>query len=251
MNQNWDAEKYSENFSFVHNYGNDVMALVNIENASTILDLGCGNGVLTNQFAEKGLSTIGIDSSEEMLEIARRNYPEIEFILSDATHFTLRKPVDIVFSNAVFHWIDKSKQLDMMKCVYHALNVGGQFVFEMGGFGNNKLIHSALLTAFEEAGYEYKMPFYFPSIGEYSPLLEQAGFKVRYAVLFDRPTELKGNNGLLDWIMMFVKNTFKEIDESDRSKIIEKAIKLLQADLYKNGVWFADYVRLRMKAVKE
>lgn len=136
-------------------------------------------------FAEKGLSTIGIDSSEEMLKIARRNYPEIEFILSDATHFTLRKPVDIVFSNAVFHWIDKSKQLDMMKCVYHALNVGGQFVFEMGGFGNNKLIHSALLTAFEEAGYEYKMPFYFPSIGEYSPLLEQAGFKdlcINYSV---------------------------------------------------------------------
>ncbi|MDO4945668.1 MAG: class I SAM-dependent methyltransferase [Ruminococcus sp.] len=251
MNQNWNAEKYSSDFSFVHNYGNDLIGLIDTANVNTVLDLGCGNGVLTNSLAEKGFSVIGIDGSKEMIKIARSHYPNIKFICSDATDFVLEKPVDAVFSNAVFHWIDKSSQSCMLKCVYQSLNSNGQFVFEMGGIGNNKLIHSALSNAFAEAGYEYTMPFYFPSIGEYSALLEKEGFKVRYAVLFDRPTMLKGDNGLLEWIHMFVNNPFLSVNPNDKKIIIDKVIKSLYSDLYRNGIWYADYVRLRMKAVKE
>lgn len=251
MNQIWDAEKYSADFSFVHEYGNDVMSLVDTENVSTVLDLGCGNGKLTSLFAEKGLSVIGMDGSEEMLKIAEKNYPDIKFICSDATDFALKAPVDAVFSNAVFHWIDESRQLDMMKCVYQALNSRGQFVFEMGGVGNNQLIHSALKNAFEEKGYPYRIPFYFPSIGQYSSLLEKAGFQVEYAVLFERPTALQGDSGMLDWIKMFVQNPFQGIETADRDAILKKAVELLYLDLYQNGVWYADYVRLRMKAIKK
>jgi len=212
MNQNWNAEKYSADFSFVHNYGNDVVNLIDTTNVKTVVDLGCGNGVITNSLAEKGFSVIGIDGSKEMIEIARNRYPDIKFIYSDATDFILENPVDVVFSNAVFHWIDKSEQSNMMKCVYQSLKNGGQFVFEFGGIGNNRLIHTALSKAFAEVDYEYTMPFYFPSIGEYSTLLETEGFKVRYAALFDRPTILKGDNGLLDWINMFVQNPFSTVN---------------------------------------
>ena len=73
------------------------------------------------------------------------------------------------------------------------------FAFEIGDHGNNALIHSVLAEKFAEYGYEYRMPFYFSAIGEYAALVEQAGFRVRYAVLFDGPTELKGSNGLKEW----------------------------------------------------
>lgn len=251
MNQNWNAEKYSSDFSFVHEYGNDVISLIDLKNARSVLDLGCGNGALSKVLAEKGLIVTGMDASEDMLAVARKNCPGIRFHRADATDFTLEESVDAVFSNAVFHWIDKSRQEDMMHCVYQALNDGGQFVFEMGGTGNNRLIHTALAQEFTKLGYTYTMPFYFPSIGEYAAMLEKTGFTVRYAVLFDRPTRLNGADGLTDWIKMFVKNPFVNVTEDDRQVILKKAVSALAPALYKDGVWYSDYVRLRMKAVKE
>ena len=251
MNILWDADEYTKDFSFVHEYGNSVAELVNYKEGSTVMDLGCGNGALTKAFCDKGFAAIGIDGSAELLNIAKKHYPDIEFIQADAANFTLDKLVDVVFSNAVFHWIEKEKQMSMLNCVFKALKGNGQFVFEFGGKGNNAMIHGALQKAFAENGCTYKMPFYFPSIGEYAPLLEKAGFKVTYAVLFDRPTELKGENGLKDWMKMFVKTPFTDIDPCVKDRILDQAVEELRGGLCVNGKWYADYVRLRMKAIKE
>lgn len=252
MNIAWNAEKYTEDFSFVHQYGNGVLELIGTDNVNTILDLGCGNGAISKTLKDKGFAVKGIDASKELLDIAKNNDSEIQFIQADATDFKLEEPVDVVFSNAVFHWIDRKKQADMLSCVYNALKDNGQFVFEFGGIGNNQRIHHALEKVFLEYGYEYKMPFYFPTIGEYSGLLEKAGFQVRYALLFDRFTELKGDNGLVDWINMFVKTPFSVINgDGVKDAMIEKAVTSLSDDLYKDGIWYADYVRIRMKAIKK
>ncbi len=180
MNIKWDADKYTENFSFVHQYGKDVVELIDCKNGSTLIDLGCGNGALTKALQEKGFRVTGVDSSEELLEIAGRKYPDIPFIRADAADFSVDEAVDVVFSNAVFHWIDREKQSAMLGCVYKALKEEGQFVFEFGGHGNNALIHGVLGEVFSEHGYEYKMPFYFPSIGEYAALVEREGFLLLY-----------------------------------------------------------------------
>ena len=251
MNIKWDADKYTKDFSFVHQYGNGVAELIDCEKGDALIDLGCGNGALTKALQEKGYRVTGIDSSEELLETARQKYPDIPFIQADATDFLVEEAVDAVFSNAVFHWIDREKQADMLACVHKALKGKGQFVFEFGGHGNNALIHSALGEVFSEHGYGYKMPFYFPTIGEYAALVERAGFLVKYAVLFDRPTELKGSDGLKEWIHMFVKTPFAIMDDAEGEEIICQAVERLRNALYREGRWYADYVRIRMKAVKE
>lgn len=251
MNIKWDENKYSSDFSFVHQYGNSLMDLIDGNNRGTVLDLGCGNGALSKVMHDKGYDVTGIDASKELLDISRKNYPDIKFIEADATNFSLKEPVDIVFSNAVFHWINREYQQDMLKCVYEVLKENGQFVFEFGGYGNNQLIHKALGEIFSKHKYTYEMPFYFPTISEYATLLENAGFRVTYATLFDRPTELKGSNGLKDWINMFVKTPFSVINNEDEKRmIIDKTVSNLQEILYKDGKWYADYVRIRMKAIR-
>ena len=160
-------------------------------------------------------------------------------------------PVDAVFSNAVLHWIDRERQADTLRCVYRALRQGGQFVFEMGGAGNAEQIHDALRQAFEKRHFPYQISFYFPSIGEYAPLLEQAGLRVTYATLFDRPTPLKGEQGMESWIRMFVKEPFAAVPTAQAEVIIREAVEALRPSLYQNGVWTADYVRLRCKAEKQ
>ena len=251
MNQKWDSQKYTESFSFVHQYGNDVAGLIDMHQGNSILDLGCGNGALTARFHEQGLSVTGIDASEEMLQVARSRYPDIPFICADATAFRLDAGVDMVFSNAVLHWIEEGKQPDMIRCVYNALNDGGQFVFEMGGHGNNHLIHNALRESFQKRNLTYIKPFYFPTIGTYARLLEENGFRVTQASLFDRFTPLEGKDGLSDWIHMFVNRPFERVTDSVKGEIITETVSLLEPFLLKNAVWHADYVRLRMKAIKD
>ena len=250
MNIKWDAETYTSNFSFVHQYGNAVTELIDPEGVRSVLELGGGNGSLSQVLRDKGFSVTGLDASGELLAIARKTYPDIPFIQADATDFALPEPVDVVFSNAVFHWIDREKQARMLACVYRALKENGQFVFEFGGHGNNKQIHARLAEVFAEYGYSYQMPFYFPMIGEYAALLESAGFVVTYAILFDRPTKLNGENGLSDWIRMFVKTPFSAVDPRIGEVMIDQVTDRLRDVLYKDGTWYADYVRLRMKAVK-
>ena len=209
MNIKWDADKYTKDFSFVHQYGNDVAELINCEKGGTLIDLGCGSGALTKVLQEKGFRVTGMDSSEELLETARRKYPGIPFIWADAADFSVEEAVDVIFSNAVFHWIDKEKQTNMLACVHRALKGKGQFVFEFGGHGNNARIHGVLAEVFSEHGYEK------------------------------------------EWIRMFVKTPFAKVDNAERDEIINQAVERLKKSLYREGRWYADYVRIRMKAVNE
>lgn len=66
MNINWDAKGYKENFSFVHEYGEDVVSLLKSPKGAAVLDLGCGNGALSVKLLEKGYKVIGMDASEAM-----------------------------------------------------------------------------------------------------------------------------------------------------------------------------------------
>lgn len=250
MNIQWDAEKYAQDFSFVPKHGADLIGMLDRETVHTVLDLGCGGGVLTKQLSEAGFSVLGMDASETQLALAEKTYPDIAFRVGDATDFSLQTPVDAVFSNAVLHWIPRGKHPQLLSCVYRALLPHGQFVFECGGYGNANAIHSALRQAFGKRHLDYRFAFYFPTVGEYTPLLEQAGFKVVSAELFDRPTPLKGENGLEDWIRMFLKEPFQSLSAAQTDEIIAEAVESLRPTLYCNGVWIADYVRLRCKAIK-
>jgi len=250
MNIQWNAEDYTHNFSFVHQYGKDLLSLIDGEHLS-VLDLGCGNGALTRQLQQAGFDAEGLDASPELLETAKQSCPDLIFHMGDASNFQAAKPYDVVFSNAVLHWIDPDKQDSMLRCVNKALKPGGQFIFEMGGCGNNALIHGSLERAFVRRGLTYQTPFYFPTIGQYSSRMEQAGFKVVYATLFDRPTPLKGEDGLYDWLCMFIKTPFGQMEAAEKDAILRETVQELKGMLYRDGVWYSDYVRLRCKAIKE
>ena len=248
MNIKWNAEGYAKDFQFVHKYGEDVLSLLDIEKGMKVLDLGCGNGALTKKIADMGADVIGMDASKEMLDIAKNNYPKLTFRQDDGVKFSLSEPVDAVFSNAVFHWIDDQDTL--LENISNSLKSNGQLVCEFGGYGCAETIHSALQKQFEKRGLTYRRTFYFPTIGQYTPVVERHGLKVVYAVLFDRKTLLSGKDGMKDWIEMFVTLPFKGLDKGLGDEIIEEAVEDLKSSLYEDGVWYADYVRIRLKAKK-
>lgn len=250
MNIEWNAENYRQNFSFVPAYGEDVMKLLTVKPNSNVVDLGCGNGTLTAKLNTLGYNVTGIDASTDMLSLARKNYPDINFVQGDAISFRLSKPADAIFSNAVMHWIDADKQQATLDNIAANLRQGGEFVFEFGGYGCAEAVHSMLEQIFREHGRQYLRMFYFPTIGMYAPMVEKSGMRVEYAVLFDRPTPQKGGRTVKDWIKMFDIKPFADISAEEAEVIMDEAEKHLRPKLYQQGIWYVDYVRIRMRARK-
>ena len=249
----WDSAAYDGSHSFVYEYGADVVDLLDPQPDERVLDLGCGTGHLTDRIAESAAEVVGLDRSAEMIETARENHPDLEFRQGDAREFAVAEPFDAVFSNAVLHWIDD--QAAVLRSVADALRPGGRFVAELGGTGNVAAIVDAVGAELAHCGCEPPSdPWYFPTIGDHATALEAAGFEVRYATLFDRPTELDdGEAGMAAWLGMFGDRLLGAIPEDRRSDVIAGVEARLREDLYdpESGTWTADYRRLRFVAVRE
>jgi len=248
----WNAELYDDKHAFVFQYGESVLELLDIKPGERVLDLGCGTGHLTNEIKNNGAEVIGIDASADMIAKAVKTYPGIDFRVADASDFHFDEPFDAVFSNAVLHWVHKVDEA--IKCVYDSLKPGGRFVAEMGGKGNNAQILAATKQVLEKHGYPQlanKKPWYFPSLGEYTSKLENAGFRVTSAIHFDRPTLLHdGRVGVAKWLNMFGDTFFEGIETTEKQQILTEITNLLEPYYNNNGEWYADYVRLRFVAVK-
>ncbi|HXT57669.1 MAG TPA: methyltransferase domain-containing protein [Pirellulales bacterium] len=250
--QTWNAGLYVQRHSFVYQHGVDLLELLAPRSGERILDLGCGAGQLTAQIAASGAEVLGLDASAEMIAEARRLHPRLAFELADAARFEVGEPFDAVFSNAVLHWVTRAEKA--VERIAAALRAGGCFVAEFGGRGNVSNTLEAVRQAVSAVlGREVGdvNPWYFPSVGQYATLLEARGLEVRYAALFDRPTPLdEGEQGLANWLQMFGAPCFAMLPEADRPRAVAEAIERARPRLWKDGVWIADYRRLRVVAVK-
>lgn len=250
MNIKWNAQNYKNSFQFVPQYGEDVISLLTVRKGSRVIDLGCGNGTLTKKLADHGYDVIGIDASNDMIALAEKEYTDLPFLQGDALTFQLKEKADAIFSNAVFHWIDEKDQEKMIDNIAKQLREGGELVCEFGGYGCGETVHSKLEKCFAERGLIYPRTFYFPTVGEYAPLLEKHGLRVEFATLFDRPTIQKSEHGVIDWINMFVTKPFEGMNRNIKNDILQETENGLRDCLFSDGKWYIDYVRIRIRARK-
>jgi trans-aconitate 2-methyltransferase len=252
IDQKWDTTLYDNKHSFVYKFGEDLLDLLSPKQSERILDVGCGTGHLTAKIAERGATVIGLDNSAEMIATAQKNYPRIEFVLADVADektFKLSKRFDSIFSNATLHWVENAN--NAVKNMSRLLKPNGRFVVEFGGKGNVEHIQRAVKDALcDLLGACPRFGWYFPSVGEYASLLEEFGFEVNAAWLFDRPTPLEGEEGLRNWIKMFGSVMFFDLDDDIKKRATDRAVNLLREKLYRDGSWFADYRRIRIVATK-
>src|SRR3954464_5909861 len=103
MSQTWSATGYAHNTHFVPAVGDAVFQILSPQSGERILDLGCGDGVLTQRLVDVGATVVGVDSSPEMIAAAKAR--GLDARLMDASKITFANEFDAVFSNAVLHWI--------------------------------------------------------------------------------------------------------------------------------------------------
>ena len=248
----WDAPEYQQSHSYIWQYGADLLGLLDPQPGQKILDLGCGTGHLTAEIAKSGAGVVGVDSSADMVRIAGQNFPHVIFLQADARKLSFDKPFDAVFSNAVLHWIKEADEV--LDSIAGCLKHGGRIVAEMGGKGNIEGVVTALRRALSSTlGHPRNEvdPWYFPTIGEYSRLLEERGFEVSFASHFSRPTpQQEGEGGLRDWIRMFCSEFLSGLDSDVEDRVLTLVEEELRPRMYDGVRWMVDYRRLRFEARK-
>jgi len=245
--QTWDPASYAKNARFVSDLGAQVLELLSPQPGERILDLGCGDGVLTKKLADLGCKVVAVDASAPQVEAARRL--GLEAYVMNGEELSYREEFDAVFSNAVLHWIKRADAV--IEAVYRALRPGGRFVAECGGHGCVDKIRTALVQALDRRGIdgEARVPWYFPTPGDYATRLERAGFRVDSIALIPRPTPLPGD--IIAYLETFGQSFLAGLAGPAREEFLQEVRSVLQPQLVNSdGVWVADYVRLRLSATK-
>ena len=253
--QVWDPQRYVERAAFVQDGGAPVLDLLAARAGERILDLGCGVGGLSRRIAETGARVLGLDASAEMIASAREQQPDLEFVHGDAEAIGFDAEFDAVFSNAALHWMLRPDAV--AQGVYRALKPGGRFAAEFGGVGNVLGVREAVSSARRELQLDSDsaptMPWYFPSIGEYSALLERAGFEVRFAALIERPSAMNdapNASGVRAWLELLAQPLIADVPEPQRSAFFEAVERHARPQLFRDGAWWIDYVRIRVVALR-
>ena len=248
MQQTWNAEQYAQNGRFVADLAGGVVELLAPQPGESILDIGCGDGALTEKLASSGVHMTAIDASPDMVRAAQARGLDARLISAESLPF--EQEFDAVFSNAALHWM--RDQDAVISGVFRALKPGGRFVAEMGGHGNVAAIRVALLAIASRFGLDAESAGdnLFSSPDGYRERLERHGFRVESIQLIPRPTLLP-DSGMRGWLTTFRRGLFHQIAASDRDAAIDQTVALLEPVLLDDqGRWFADYVRLRFLARK-
>jgi SAM-dependent methyltransferase len=243
--QQWQPDRYATNARFVAELGAPLLELLAPRPGERILDLGCGDGALTERVAALGCTVIGVDASPEMVAAARRR--GLEAYVADGQDLRFMAEFDAVLSNAALHWMRDADAV--LRGVRRALRPGGRFVGEFGGHGNVAAITVALVAVLTRRGIDghAAFPWYFPSREGYAAKLEANGFAIDLIDLIPRPTLLPTD--MAGWLDTFAETFFARLPAGERDGARAEVLALLAPYLCdERGRWTVDYVRLRFAA---
>jgi len=228
----WNAKDYERNSQAQQKWARELIANLNLAGAEDILDLGCGDGKITAEIARLvgDGSVVGVDNSRQMIDLAKEKYsqnqhPNLSFQVMDASDLSFEECFDVIFSNAVLHWVKNHKPV--IEGLYKSLRVGGKILLRMGGKGDAEGILSTmndLKTSHKWAQYftEFEFPFTFLGVDEYQALLKESGFSINRVELIPKDMKHDGKPGLEGWIRTTWLPYTERIPKEKRQEFIEE-----------------------------
>ena len=256
MSFEFDAKKYNQASTHQKEWGEKLISELDLAGDERILDLGCGDGAITEQLAAivpRG-KVVGIDGSQNMIEAARkRQGPNLSFVKMDINSLDYRDEFDLVFSNATLHWIKDHTRL--LANIHTCLRKNGTVRLNFAADGNCSHLITILRTATEMPQYSgyfvgFDWPWYLPTVTEYEALLKQSPF--RDAKVWGETADryFADSDAMVRWIDQPALVPFiKFVDEADRQHFRDFVVgEMIKETLQADGTCFGTFRRVNVLA---
>ena len=254
----FDGEKYKQASKHQKEWGNRLISRLTLRGSETILDLGCGDGILTEQLSllVPNGKVIGIDASRGMIETAKRiKRDNLTFICMDINTIGFINEFDLIFSNATLHWI-KNHELLLMRCLL-ALKPKSVIRWNFAGDGNCENFFHTLKALMNEPAYSaffanFVWPWFMPSEAEYRRILENTGFSKVKIEFENADRYFSDSDEMIRWIdQPSIVPFMKQLPDSEKASFRNAVIEIMiERTKQPDGRCFETFRRIDVEAVK-
>lgn len=254
----FNGEKYKEASKHQKEWGGKLIAQLDLKGDESILDLGCGDGLLTEQLAVLAARgyVLGVDASEGMIQTAKKlRRDNLEFRQLDINKMDFINRFDIIYSNAALHWIKNHERL--LNSSVTALKSGGRIFWNFAGEGTCTNFFEVIRKKMREDKYtdyfrDFEWPWYMPSKSNYQKLISNTAFSESEVTEEYVDRYFSSADEMIKWldqptIVPFLTVIPGSLKERFRNEVIEE---MLQKALQPDGTCFETFRRIRVKAVK-
>ena len=254
----FDGEKYKKASRHQKEWGSSLIGELSLRGDEAILDLGCGDGGLTEELAQSVPAghVLGIDASVGMIETAKkRKRGNLEFLQMDINDIDFENRFDVIFSNAALHWVkDHAKLLNNS---LQALKGNGVLLWDFAGEGNCANFYTVVREQMRRKKYEpyfrdYEWPWYMPAKEEYEKLAAAAGFPTYDITEVNRDRYFADADEMIKWIdqpciVPFLSILPDDVSTDFRDDVIQAMVERTQQ---KDGTCFETFRRIHVTAGK-
>lgn len=254
----FDGQKYKQASRHQNEWGIKLISELKLKGTEVILDLGCGDGALTDRLSllvPKG-RVLGIDASLGMISTAEKHIRDnLNFICMDINNMIFENEFDVIFSNAALHWIKDHKKL--LTNAFKALKENGVILWNFAGDGNCSNFYDVIKKKIKEDKYKkyfhgFEWPWYMPSKTEYEELIGNIGFSEVYVEEENADRYFSDSDEMIRWIdqpslVPFVKFIPDNMKETFRGEVIDE---MLQRTLQSDGTCFETFRRIKVRGLK-
>jgi trans-aconitate 2-methyltransferase len=242
--RDWDATTYDRISAPQQAWAAEQLSRLELRGDEVVLDAGCGSGKITAVLADlvpRG-RVYAVDAAPSMVAHTQRALGERATALcQDLTELALPEPVDVIFSNATFHWIPDHDAL--FAALRRALKPGGRLLAQCGGRGNIdrfRTLSDDVATEEPFAPYfaGWSKPWNYATAEETAERLREAGFVDVHTWLEDRPTQLAEPRAFVTTVCLV--RHLDPLPEALREPFVDRVMQRLDTPVV------LDYVRLNM-----
>ena len=254
MAHEFDGKKYQKASTHQKEWGNKLISELKIKGDEKILDLGCGDGVLTQTLSNlvPDGSVLGVDASNGMIEVAKQKESgNLKFSLMDIDELVIDEKFDIIFSNAALHWVkNHRKPYEKLSTI---LNENGMIRFNFAADGNCSYFFNIVKMTIQEKEYQedfkdFDWPWFMPTLDEYKKLIDDFSFSNVKIWEENADRFFPNKEALIRWIeqpsiVPFLEYLPASKKEPFTNEIIEKMLKFTIQD---DGRYFETFRRINV-----
>ena len=265
MKYDWDATTYDRISDAQESWGHEIIEYRKWKGNEIVLDAGCGSGRLTKILSIKVPQgkVIAVDSDLAMIRLAKENlakFSNIEFIKMDISQLEIAEKVDVVFSNAVLHWILNHKKV--FECFWQILNPDGLLLIQCGGHRNlvktlsiiNKVSRSKEFYNYfcnNKGDDIWRQTWYFAKKEDTERILQEIDFENIQVFLEDKEAKFHNKEEYFLFLKTIVLLPYLKYLPNDmlKDKFAKSVIQEIDTNA-KELQWKLDFVRLNINAIK-